>query len=118
MPKGFMFQHMHGMISCAEFEDFIQDFLEDTLEPRQKKVFELHFAVNTVTISRSIRKRLRLGKPRLNDPMRLFHQLCQTISSKLFLTRGQPITRPRVIRSSIVTKYNWVELFYEISDDV
>jgi predicted anti-sigma-YlaC factor YlaD len=42
MPKGFMFRHIRGMISCAEFEDFIQDYLEDTLEPRQKKVFEFH----------------------------------------------------------------------------
>ncbi len=34
----------HGplMISCREFEDFIVDYFEDDLAPRQRLVFDIH----------------------------------------------------------------------------
>ncbi len=34
--------HMPGMITCAELEAFIDDYLEERLTPREKWVFELH----------------------------------------------------------------------------
>ena len=40
--KGMMLSHMPLMITCAAFEDFILDYLEDDLPDRQKRVFELH----------------------------------------------------------------------------
>jgi len=35
------------MISCEEFEDFIVDYLEDALTPKQKFVFETHLRMCT-----------------------------------------------------------------------
>ena len=40
--KGTMLRRMHGMITCREFEEFILRYLDDELEPRQKKLFEWH----------------------------------------------------------------------------
>lgn len=40
--KGFMLKHMHGMITCIEFENFILSYLEDELPARQKTIFEWH----------------------------------------------------------------------------
>ena len=40
--KGLMFAHGPRMITCGEFEDFIFDYLEDTLSPGKKAIFELH----------------------------------------------------------------------------
>ena len=43
--KGMMLKYMHNMITCAEFEDFINAYLEGTLPPAQLKVFELHLKI-------------------------------------------------------------------------
>ena len=40
--KGIMLKHMHRMITCKEFEDFILRYLDDELSARQRSVFELH----------------------------------------------------------------------------
>ena len=40
--KGAMLRRMHGMITCREFEDFVQRYLDGDLEPKQNKVFERH----------------------------------------------------------------------------
>jgi len=36
---------MPGMISCREFEDFIVDYLEDALTPKQRRLFDAHLVV-------------------------------------------------------------------------
>ncbi len=43
--KGFMLKHMHGMITCHQFEEFVFSYLEGSLPARQCKVFELHLRV-------------------------------------------------------------------------
>ena len=40
--KGFMLRHMHGMITCKEFENFILDYLDDELPALQRSRFERH----------------------------------------------------------------------------
>lgn len=40
--KGMMMSHVPGMITCAEFEEFIADYLENRLTPSEKRVFEWH----------------------------------------------------------------------------
>ena len=40
--KGLMFAHGPRMITCGEFEDFVLDYLEDTLPAGKKAIFELH----------------------------------------------------------------------------
>ncbi len=40
--KGQMLQRVHGMITCAEFEDFILRYLEGELTDKQRTVFEWH----------------------------------------------------------------------------
>jgi len=37
-----MFAHGPRMINCGEFEEFILDYLEDTLPSGKKAIFELH----------------------------------------------------------------------------
>lgn len=40
--KGLMLKRMHGMITCREFEDFIMDYLDESLPAKQRKRFEWH----------------------------------------------------------------------------
>lgn len=40
--KGLVLKHVHRMITCKEFEDFVLDYLEDDLPAAQRSVFELH----------------------------------------------------------------------------
>ncbi len=40
--KGTLQRHLHGMITCEEFEQFILNYLEDELAPPQRRVFERH----------------------------------------------------------------------------
>lgn len=40
--KGAMHRRLPLMISCAEFEEFILDYLEGRLPAKQTRVFELH----------------------------------------------------------------------------
>jgi anti-sigma factor RsiW len=40
--KGAMLKHMHRMITCTEFEDFVLRYLDGELSARQRSVFELH----------------------------------------------------------------------------
>ncbi|MEM7252935.1 MAG: zf-HC2 domain-containing protein [Pseudomonadota bacterium] len=40
--KGLMMRHMHGMITCIEFESFIMRYLDGELTVRERRVFEWH----------------------------------------------------------------------------
>ena len=40
--KGLMLKHMHGMITCREFEEFIHDYLAGELPASKVRVFEWH----------------------------------------------------------------------------
>ena len=40
--KGAMLKHMHRMITCTEFEDFVLRYLDGELSVKQRSVFELH----------------------------------------------------------------------------
>ncbi len=40
--KGLMLTHMHRMITCREFEDFVLSYLDNELTGKQKSIFELH----------------------------------------------------------------------------
>jgi anti-sigma factor RsiW len=40
--KGQMLKRMHRMITCREFEDFVQQYLDDELPSPQLAMFELH----------------------------------------------------------------------------
>jgi anti-sigma factor RsiW len=40
--KGAMLKHMHRMITCREFEDFVMGYLDDELPARQRSIFEFH----------------------------------------------------------------------------
>jgi len=40
--KGFMLKHMHGMITCKEFEDFVSDYTDGELSSKQRSYFERH----------------------------------------------------------------------------
>lgn len=40
--KGLFLKHVHGMITCKEFEEFVLDYLDDELPAVQRSVFEMH----------------------------------------------------------------------------
>jgi len=40
--KNLMFRHLHGMMTCQEFEDFIQAYMDNDLTTIQRSVFEKH----------------------------------------------------------------------------
>ena len=40
--KGMMMKHMHGMLTCREFEAFVLRYLEDDLPGAQRRAFEWH----------------------------------------------------------------------------
>lgn len=40
--KGLMLRHVHKMITCAEFESFVLQYLDGDLPEKQRYVFELH----------------------------------------------------------------------------
>ena len=40
--KGLMMRHLHGMITCREFEDFVLRYIDDELPAHQRKRFEWH----------------------------------------------------------------------------
>lgn len=43
--KGLMLKHVHCMITCEEFEDFILSYLDGELTNRQRSVFEWHLRI-------------------------------------------------------------------------
>ena len=40
--KGLMLSTMPGMITCAEFDEFIMSYLDGSLAPRERRLFERH----------------------------------------------------------------------------
>ncbi len=43
--KGMMLQRMHSMITCVEFEGFINSYLDESLPTKQRKLFEWHLRI-------------------------------------------------------------------------
>lgn len=43
--KGMMLKYMPLMITCVDFENFIDNYLDGELPERQKMVFELHLKI-------------------------------------------------------------------------
>ena len=39
---GWMLRSLPGMLSCAEFEEFVYDYYEDRLSPEARRHFEMH----------------------------------------------------------------------------
>lgn len=40
--RGASYRHAPGMITCRQFEDFLDDYLDGTLSARRRVAFELH----------------------------------------------------------------------------
>jgi len=40
--KSFMLSNVHGMITCKEFDDFVQRYLDDDLADIKRTLFERH----------------------------------------------------------------------------
>ncbi len=43
--KSIMLNNVHGMITCKEFEDFVQSYLDDDLADIKRTLFERHLRV-------------------------------------------------------------------------
>ena len=42
IARGFMYRNVPFMVTCAEFEEFIFNYDEGTLPPKQKRIFDIH----------------------------------------------------------------------------
>ena len=40
--RAWLMRNMPGQITCIEFEQFVHDYYEGSLDPRQRRVFDLH----------------------------------------------------------------------------
>ena len=43
--KGLIMKRVHGMITCREFESFVSSYLDETLDDRQRRIFEWHIRI-------------------------------------------------------------------------
>ncbi len=68
--KGMMLKHMHGMITCREFEDFIQDYLDGRLADASARRFERHMKIcrECREYLEAYKTSLELGKRVLGPP--------------------------------------------------
>lgn len=68
--KGFMLKHMHHMITCVEFEDFIERYLEGELSAKQRSVFEWHlrFCAECREYLAAYQRSLEIGRAVLKTP--------------------------------------------------
>ena len=40
--RAWLMRHVPGQITCIEFEQFVHDYYERSLSPRERRVFDLH----------------------------------------------------------------------------
>ncbi len=68
--KGMMLKHMHGMITCREFEAFIQDYLSAELPGKQRRRFERHMKIcrECREYLAAYKASLEIGKAALGPP--------------------------------------------------
>ena len=68
--KGVLLGHMHGMITCKEFEDFVIGYLDATLPATQRKMFEWHLRIcrECREYLAAYQKALALGRAVLPSP--------------------------------------------------
>ena len=67
--KGMMLKHMPLMITCVEFENFIDAYLEGELPDGKRRLFELHLKVcrECRDYLAAYRRTMMLGKTALSD---------------------------------------------------
>lgn len=68
--KGAMLRNLPLMITCREFEDFLLDYLEGNLPPRQRRIFEVHIAIcrECREYLAAYREAIELGRQAFEDP--------------------------------------------------
>lgn len=68
--KGMMLRRGPMMITCAEFETFVIDYLSDRLTPTQKRVFEWHLRIcrECRDYLKAYRQTVELGKAAFRAP--------------------------------------------------
>ena len=68
--KGIMMRRMHGMITCREFETFVQQYLDDELPNRQRKIFEWHMRLcrECREYLAAYRRSIEIGQAVFSDP--------------------------------------------------
>ena len=68
--KGWMMRNVHSMITCAEFEAFVLDYLEDDLPPAKRRIFELHLKMcrECRDYLEAYRRSIAMGRAVFHDP--------------------------------------------------
>ena len=69
--KGAMLSSMPGMITCLEFEDFIVSYLDGSLAPRDRRLFERHLRLcrECRDYLAAYQRSIELGKAVFNEPL-------------------------------------------------
>ena len=68
--KGLMFKHVHYMISCKEFEEFVLSYLDGELPVKQRSMFEWHIRIcrECREYLAAYQRSIELGQAVLHDP--------------------------------------------------
>ena len=68
--KGLMFKHMHQMITCNEFEEFVLSYLDGELPVKQRSMFEWHIRIcrECREYLAAYQRSIELGQAVLHDP--------------------------------------------------
>lgn len=68
--RGFMFHRLPLMMSCAELDGFVVDYLDGTLPPPQRRIFTLHLLLCRECRSylERYRRAIALGRAVFQEP--------------------------------------------------
>ncbi len=67
---GLMMKHVHGMMTCREFEAFVQRYLDDELPAAQRRMFEWHIRLcrECRDYLRAYERSVEIGRALLSGP--------------------------------------------------
>lgn len=65
-----MMRHVPGMITCAEIDEFVIDYLDDRLSPKKKRIFEWHLKMcrDCRSYLAAYRRTIETGKKLFQSP--------------------------------------------------
>ncbi len=86
-----MLRHVPGMLTCAEFEDFVHDYYEGTLPEPQREAFDLHLDVCPMCRVHfdSYIKAVALGQQLCDDDDQLPEGMPEELVGAILLNRSQ-----------------------------
>jgi predicted anti-sigma-YlaC factor YlaD len=93
--RGWLFRYVPLMISCREVDEFLVDYFEGSLTPRQRLVFELHLLVcrDCHAYLERYRRAIELGQRTLRDEVSLPPEIPTDLVNAILASRRDEIDR-------------------------